>query len=256
MKKTLAILATVFGLLLCLVLMQRQRLNTMQERFISEPEVVKQNEMIAANLAIAQNMPTLGFDNLIADWFFLQFLQYLGNTEAREKTDYSLSADFFRAIIPNDPFYRLFYFFMSVSTSTLAADPEASVDLMAQGLTYLSPTTPSDSFFIWRYKGIDELLFLGDGVAAQQSFQTAADWAQQSPHPEATIWGPNSQATADFLVQNTDSKTAQVNAWASVYINTFDDNIRQLALDRIRSLGGDLTFSDGGAVNIMFPQDD
>ncbi|TVQ13507.1 MAG: hypothetical protein EA368_02125 [Leptolyngbya sp. DLM2.Bin27] len=252
----MAVLVTSISLLLSLVFMQQQRLNALQEQRISDQDLVRQSEVVAANLAIAQNMPTLGFNNLIADWFFLRFLQYLGDAEAREKTDYSLSPDFFRVIIPNDPYYRMFYFFMSVSTSTLAAQPEASVELMAQGLSYLGPTTPDDSFYIWRYRGIDELLFLGDGVAAQQSFQTAADWARQSPHPDAEIWGPASQRTADFLAANPDSKTAQINSWANVLVNAFDEGTRQTAIERIEALGGTVTISEDGAVNIQSPAED
>ncbi len=256
MEKTIAVLATFISLLLGLIFMQQQRFNTLQSQRISEQDLVRQGEVIAANLAIAQNIPTFGFNNLIGDWFFLRFLQYLGDVESREKTDYSLSPDFFRAIIPNDPYYRLFYFFMSVSTSTLAAQPEASVDLMTQGLSYLGPTTPDDSFYIWRYRGIDELLFLGDGEAAQHSFQTSADWARQSPHPDADIFGPDSQRTADFLAANPDSTTAQINSWANVLVNAFDEGTRRTAIERIEALGGIVTISEDGSVSIQPPAED
>ena len=256
MKKTIIVLATFISLLLGLIFMQQQRLNALQEERISDQDLVRQGKVTAANLIIAQNIPTFGFNNIIAGWFFLRFLQYLGDAEARDKTGYSLSPDFFRAIIPNDPYYRLFYFFMSVSTSTLAAQPEASVDLMAQGLSHLGPTTPDDSFYIWRYRGIDELLFLGDGVAAQQSFQTSADWARQSPHPDAYIWGPNSQRTADFLAANPDSKTAQVNAWANVLVSAFDEGTRRTAIERIEALGGTVTIDESGRISIQPPAED
>jgi hypothetical protein len=256
MKKKVAVVVFFLGLLLSLIAMQQQRLTALQERSLSTQEVRRQKEVIATNLALSQKLPTFGFDNLVADWFFLRFLQYLGDTEARKQTDYSLSPDFFRIIISRDPYYRMFYFFMSVSTSTLAAQPEVSVDLMAQGLTHLSPTMPADSFYIWRYKGTDELLFLGDGVAAQRSFQTSADWARQSSHPDAAIIGENSQATAIFLANNPDSRFAQIDSWFSVLANAFDDATRQRAIERIEALGGRILPNEDGSFSIQLPPED
>ena len=244
------------ALLVGLVLLQRQRLTSIQERSNRLEDLQRQEQITATTLAFAQKMPTFGFNNLVGDWFFLRFLQYFGDSEARVKTNYSLSPEFFRVIIPRDPFYRYFYLFLSGSVSNFAALPEQSVALMAQGLERLSPTVPPDSFYIWRYRGVDELLYLGDGKAAQKSFQTAAEWARQSPHPDAPFMADNSQRTADFLANNPLSKQAQINAWASVLANAFDDATRQKAIDRIEALGGQVTISETGGISLQFPEDD
>ncbi|HZG37308.1 MAG TPA: hypothetical protein VEZ50_01390 [Nodosilinea sp.] len=243
-------------LLLGLVPLQRQRLATLQGRSATDQGLEQQDQATAATLALAQKMPTFGFDNVVANWFFLRFLQYFGDDEARANTGYSLSPEFFKAIIPNDPYYRNFYLFLSGSSSNFAAQPEQAVAIIAQGLESLTPTLPPDSFYIWRYRGVDELLYLGDGEAAQQSFQTAADWARQSPYPDAPLMADNSQRTADFLAQNPLSKLAQVNAWASVLTNAFDNGTRQKAIDRIEALGGTVIISETGEISLRFPQDD
>ncbi|HSM80528.1 MAG TPA: hypothetical protein VLS96_02525 [Nodosilinea sp.] len=242
-------------LLLGLVPLQRQRLNTLQDHS-SAQSLEQQQQAIAAALALGQKMPTFGFDNLVADWFFLRFLQYFGDDEARAATDYSLSPEFFKAIIPNDPYYRNFYLFLSGSVSNFAAQPEQSVALIAQGLERLTPAFPDDGFYIWRYRGVDELLYIGDGEAAQKSFQTAAEWARQSSHPDAAFMAENSQRTADFLAQNPLSKQAQINAWASVLANAFDDNTRQNAIDRIEALGGAVIIDETGRISLRFPPED
>ena len=159
-------------------------------------------------------------------------------------------------IIPNDPYYRMFYLFLSGSTSNFAAKPEQSVALIAQGLERLSPTVPEDGFYIWRYRGVDELLYLGDADEAQRSYRIAADWARQSSHPDAPYIAENSQRTADFLARNPLSKQAQVNAWASVLGSAFDDATRQRAIDRIEALGGSVFINDAGEISIQFPPDD
>ncbi len=239
-----------------LLLLQQQRLASLQNRSTVTQDLQRQDQATAATLALAKNVPTFGFDNLVADWFFLQFLQYFGDDQARAITGYSLSPEFFKVIIPNDPYYRLFYMFLSGSTSNFAAQPEQSVALIAQGLDRLTPAFPDDGFYIWRYRGVDELLYLGDGEAAQKSFQTAADWARQSPHPDAPFIAENSQRTADFLANNPLSKQAQVNAWASVLSNAFDDATRQKAIERIEALGGKVTISETGGISLQFPEDD
>ncbi|WP_052049825.1 hypothetical protein [Leptolyngbya sp. KIOST-1] len=244
------------ALLLSLLPLQRQRLATIQDRSATSQSLERQEEATAATLAVAQKMPTFGFDNLVANWFFLQFLQYFGDDEARAVTGYNLSPEFFRVIIPNDPYYRMFYLFLSGSTSNFAAKPEQSVALIAQGLERLNPNLPEDAFYIWRYRGVDELLYLGDGQAAQKSYQTAADWARQSNHPDAPLTIENSQRTADFLANNPLSKQAQVNAWASVLANAFDDGTRQRAIDRINALGGSVFINEAGEISIQFPPDD
>ncbi|MGB3135634.1 MAG: hypothetical protein WBG38_04855 [Nodosilinea sp.] len=253
-KQQLAWLVPV-ALLLGLVPLQRQRLATLQDRNAIEQNL-QQDQAAAAALALAQKMPSLGFDNLVADWFFLQFLQYFGDDEARAKTDYSLSSEFFRVIIPNDPYYRMFYLFLSGSVSSFAGQPEQSVALTAQGLAQLSPARPEDGFYIWRYRGVDELLYLGDGKAAQKSYQSAADWARQSTHPDAPYIAENSQITANFLASNPLSKQAQVNAWASVIANAFDDATRQRAIGQIEALGGSVFISEAGEIKLQFPPDD
>lgn len=235
------------------VVLQRQRLFQMQDSSITPANLQQQSDATASALNAIQRLPVFGFDNLVANWFFLQFLQYFGDTDARQATGYSLSSDFFKIIIPNDPYYRLFYIFLSGSTSNFAAQPESSINLISQGLEQLTPTTPPDSFYVWRYKAVDELLFLGNSEAAQQSFQTAADWARQSSHPDAAIMGESSQRTANFLAANPSSRPAQISAWASVLSNAIDEGTRLKAIEHIEALGGTVTIDESGRASIKSP---
>ena len=256
--RTILVWSLPVALLLPLMLLQRGHLASLQTKAstATDQELQSEEQATAAVLDLAQKMPTFGFNNLVADWFFLRFLQYFGDDVLRAKTGYGLSPNFFQTIIPKDPYYSLFYLFLSGSTSNFAAQPEKSVAIMTQGLKQLSPTLPTDGFYIWRYRGVDELLYLGDGEAAQKSFQTAADWARQSSHPDAEFIAANSQGTADFLAINPLSKVAQVNAWASVLSNAFDDATRQRAIDRIEELGGTVTISESGGISLQMPPDD
>lgn len=207
-------------------------------------------------LAFLQKMPTFGFNNLIADWVFLNFLQYFGDQPARQKTDYKLSPDFFEVVLKHDPYFMQAYTFLSTSSSIYAGLPDRSISLMQQGLKSLQPNVPPNSYTVWRQLGVDQLLFQGDATAARNSFLTAAQWAAQSSEPGSQNAAQISQQTADFLAQNPNSKTAQVAAWVMVLTNAPDDRTRQVAVQRIEALGGKLVKQPDGSFSIQSPAKD
>lgn len=223
---------------------------------ISIERINRETAAQAVQLDLLEQVPTFGFDNLIANWVFLNFLQYFGDLPAREATDYRLSPEFFDVIVKRDPRFLDAYLFLSASTSIYAAQPERSIALMNQGLQSLTPTTPAGSYFVWRYKAIDELLFLGDADAARRSFETAADWAEASNRPGSQSAALASRQTAQFLATNPDSRSAQVTAWAMVLQSVQDDRTRQTAIARIESLGGRVAFAPDGTLQVQLPEQD
>jgi hypothetical protein len=209
-----------------------------------------------ARLKLWQQLPGFGFDNIIADWAFLQFLQYFGDEKARNTVGYELSPVYFENIIPRDPYYVYNYLFLSGSSSIFAGQPEAAIDLMEQGLSHMSPGAPERGYMVWRYKGTDELLFLGDTASAQQSFENAADWARQSTGPEAEVVSELSRDTAQYLADNPVSKRAQIDAWGSVLTSGFSEETQRLAIQRIESLGGMVEINSNGTFTLKYPQSD
>jgi hypothetical protein len=127
---------------------------------------------------------------------------------------------------------------------------------MGKGLKLLSPQDPPKSYYVWRYKATDELLFLGDAQAARQSFEKAADWASTYPDEESQTVAAISRQTAQFLARNPVSKSAQVTAWSMVLTSAPDDRTRQLAINRIEALGGKVVITPEGAVRLQLPTQD
>jgi hypothetical protein len=201
------------------------------------------------SLALTSRLPTFGFDNARANVTFLSFLQYFGDDPMRKENGYGLSPDFFEAIIADNPYYKEFYVFLTNSVSLNAAQPEKTVALINEGLLSLSPEKSEDSFYVWRYKGVEELLFLGD------SFEVAAVWAHESNLPESDTIAAISQQTAEFLEQNPDSKAAQIGAWSSILTTAFDDETRKRAIGSIRKLGGDIIISENGEITVKYPEE-
>lgn len=234
---------------------QLNRLNE-QAKADSVENLKKDIESERLHLNLLRKLPSFGFDNLIANWTFLNFLQYFGDEIARGKTGYSLSPEYFEVILARDPYFLTAYHFLSGSTTLYAGMPERSVALMEQGLKSLSPQVPPKSYYIWRYKGTDELLFLGNTQAAKQSFNEAAQWANTYSDPESKSVARVSRQTAQFLASNPKSKSAQVDAWMLVLGNAFDDRTRQVAISRIQALGGKVTITEQGQVDVQLPKED
>lgn len=234
---------------------QLRRLET-RSQSASVEQIQQSVQAEAMQLALLKKLPSFGFENLIADWTFLNFLQYFGDISAREKTDYRLSADYFDVILDRDPYFIPAYTFLSTSGSLYAGIPERSTAIMKRALSTLKPDVPPDSFFVWRQLGIDQLLFLGDSQAAKQSFETAADWARQSSLPGSGDVAAASQQTANFLANNPNSKMAQVSSWTMVLSNAPDERTRKTAVQRIESLGGKVILSPDGRFRIQPPPKD
>jgi hypothetical protein len=208
------------------------------------------------HLNLIKKTPTVGFDNLLADWIFLNFLQYFGDDKARDMTGYSLSPKYFDIIVDRDPRFLGTYIGLSTSISMYAGMPEKSVALMEKALKSMSPQSPPKSYYVWRYKGIDELLFLGNAQAARQSFEKAAEWASTYSDEESKYVAALSRKTAEFLSRNPKSKFAQVNTWAMVLTTTTDTRARKIAISRIEALGGKVIVTPEGAVKIRLPPKD
>ncbi|MBD2384949.1 hypothetical protein [Cylindrospermum sp. FACHB-282] len=219
---------------------------------ILEKEIKSEN----LRLNLLKQIPSFGYDNLIADWTYIDFLQYFGDDEVRSKTGYALSPEYFEVILERDPRFLEAYLTLSVSTSLYAGMPERSIAMMETGLKSLSPSVPKKSYYVWRYKGTDELLFLGNAQASQQSFVNAANWSSKFPDQESQNAAFISRKTAEFLSRNPDSKFARISTWAMVLNNNVDQRIQKRAISEIEALGGKVVQTPEGEQKIIFPSKD
>ena len=247
--------------LLCIgsiIAFQLPQLNRLSAKAKNTPTASfkKELELEKVRLNLLKNIPSFGFNNLASDWTFINFILYFGDDEARAKTGYALSPEYFEDILNRNPYFLDAYPFLSSSTTLYAGMPERTIDLMEKRLKSLSPKAPPKAYYIWRYKGTDELLFLGNAQAARQSFQTAGDWADTYVDSDSKYIAKISHQTAKFLASNPNSKSAQVNAWTLVLTNAFDDRVRKIAISRIQALGGTVSITPQGQFKVQPPNKD
>ena len=234
---------TTVGLSILIVLilgLQHQRLKSIQNPDPTSlaANAANEEQQRELQLTLLESLPDFGFRNLWADWVFLNFLQYFGNFEYRQETSYRLSGDYFDIILDRDPYAYLPYEYISSSVSLFAGEPERAVALQERGLESLAPDFPPKSYFIWRHKGIDEILFLDDFEAASRSHEMAAEWASQSSFPLAEQDQFSLQQTAEFLSQDPDPTAVQITMWAQIVRTAPDAQTQDKAIERLKTLFG------------------
>ena len=249
---TVVIVIVCIGAIIRFQLPQVQQIAN-QSQNATAAEIQQQVAAEQVQLQLLHKIPAFGFDNLLADWVFLDFLQYFGDEPARLKTSYNLSPDFFQVILQHNPHFLPAYTFLSTSTAIYAGMPEKSIAIAEQALQSLQPNAPKGSYYAWRQLAIDQLLFLGDPQTARRSFQTAAEWATVQGNTQAANL---SQQTADFLASNPNSRFAQISAWSMVLTTALDDRSRQRAVESIEALGGKVVPNPDGSVSIIPPEQD
>jgi tetratricopeptide (TPR) repeat protein len=257
-RETISTFLTISVCILGVGLMQFPRmqnfLNSRQTATLEALEREIQSEHIRLNFL--KQTPSFGYNNLIADWVYLNFLQYFGDEEARAKTDYSASIEYFEVILGHDPRFLDAYLGLSASNSMYAGQPESSIELMAQSLQFLSPKVPERAYYVWRYKAIDELLFLGDAKATKKSLIKTVDWASTYSDEESKNVANISRRTVKFLSSNPNSKNARISTWVMVLNNGVDKKTQKRAIKEIEALGGKIVKTPEGTNQIIFPPKD
>ena len=251
-------IGSVLGAFTVIVYLQAPQLASLkQQNKNTDTAYLQQKEAdLKTQLSIAKTLPTFGFDNIVADWYFIDFIQYFGDSDLRKQAGYGASMEYFDGILDRDPRFLFAYFYLSSTGSTYLGQPEKSVSLMNKGLKSLTPKVPDRGYYIWRLKAVDELIFLGKVSEARKSMLSAADWASQSANPEGQNVAKLSRKTATYLARNPNSKQAQFDAWNMVLGAAVDDIVVKRAIEGIRSTGGKVTIDSTGKFQVEAPAKD
>lgn len=204
----------------------------------------QQEKQLAINLDFAQKIPAFGFNNIVADWSYLQFIQYFGDTEVREKVGYSLVPQYFKLLVQHDPQFLNAYVQLSPACSIFAGRPDLTVAFMNQALSSMNPQSDPEAYYLWFYKGLDELLFLGNIPSAKNSYLSASQWARLSPSPASNQLADTAEKMTEYLKKNPDSRGLRISSWMLIYHNTLDQRVKDYVVGQIRQLGGNVIVSN------------
>ncbi len=256
--KLVTFAALMSGLIVGMAVMQSAKLQSLRAVDKSlDPAALQQESRLKANqLDLMKKIPKFGFNNLAANTSFIDFLSYFGNIDARNVNGYGLGFDYFDVVLQEDPRFFLAYYYLSGTGSSYLANPARTVKMMNEGFKSIKPHSPKYSYYLWRLKATDELLFLGESQMAKSSMEKAADWAQQAGDEEGQRVAKISRNTAKFLARNPDSKHARFGAWATILETAIDDSARKLAINKILELGGKVEQNTQGKIRITPPATD
>jgi hypothetical protein len=254
----LASIGSIFGVFAVISYLQAPQLARLKQptQHVTKADLQREEAKAKIQLSLIKSLPTFGFDNLIADWHFMGYLQYFGESDVRKQAGYGAAMDYFDIILDRDPRFFYAYYYLSNTGTLYAGQPERSVALMNKGLKFLSPRVPDRSYYVWRLKAVDELLFLGKADEARNSMQMASNWARQYPTQEGQNVAKLSQNTANYLARNPNSKQAQFDAWNMVLSSAIDDTVIKRAIAEIAALGGKVTISPTGEFKVTPPAKD
>ncbi|MBC7516687.1 MAG: hypothetical protein H7237_09715 [Alkalinema sp. FL-bin-369] len=220
-----------------IIAIQIPRLQSITATTIATEEAQKEE---AVRLSLLNRSPSFGFDNVMADWVFLNLVQYDGDSETRTQVGYPLAPMYFDTITRLDPRFVSSYIFLSGIMSYQMGKPEDAIALMNRGTEALTPQADPRAFLVWRLKGLDQLLMLGDAASAAKSYDKAGDWALQSTDAETRQTGPIFKQTAEFLRTDPNNKTLLLWSWTTIFdqaIVTRDEKTQERARKKLLEIG-------------------
>jgi len=172
--------------------------------------------------ASAVRVLSLGYDQLLADWYWLAFVQYIGDGDARAKDHYAAADKYLDLIVGLDPGFIKAYWFASFIVGSEQQQPERAAKFIDRGIQ-----ANPNNWFLPFIAGINQYLYAKNDVAAAKYYKMAAKF------PDAPKW-LGRQAT--ILEARIPSIIKEINIWDSVYHSDADQLVKEKARTRLITL--------------------
>ena len=236
-----------------IIKLQQPQLQQLSARDVASPEDQRQE---ALNLSLMARSPSFGLNNVLADWAFLNFVQYDGDVATRKAVGYSLAPKYFEMITRLDPRFVDSYVFLSGIMSYQMGMPKEAIALMDRGTSALTAKDHPKAFLVWRLKGLDQLLMVNDLEASQFSYDQAGDWALASSDVSVREVGPIFKQTAEFIRTDPNNKTVLLWSWSTIYdqaVVTRDEVTQARAREMLLKVGAIERKDEKGNVYFALP---
>ncbi len=161
----------------------------------------------------------LGYEQLAADIYWLRFVQYIGDSEARQGDKYGSAFDYLDLVTSLDPSFVQAYWF---STFVLGGDlgrPDLAQTLIERGIR-----ANQNNWYLPFIAGINQYLFARNETEAAKYYRMAAKF------PNAPKWLGRQ---AQILQANIPSLVKEVHTWDTIYRNTDDHLVKSQAKERL-----------------------
>jgi hypothetical protein len=176
--------------------------------------------------SVALKIASLGYDDLLADYYWLRFIQYFGGGEARQRDRYASAEKYLRLIVMLDPHFLAAYDFVAFGVGGEEGRPDTAKEILDFGISH-----NQDSWRLPFLAGINEYLFARNELEAANYYDIA------SRRPHAPPWLARQ---AGILRTKLPSTMKAINVWKSAYETAVDNSIKRKAQSELVKLWTDV----------------
>lgn len=162
---------------------------------------------------------TFGYNQLLADFAWLGFIQTIGESRVKSNQDILIIYDYLDLITLLDPEFIKPYWFAAF---TLGGDFHRP--WMAQRLIDRGLKAHQENWYLPYIAGVNQYLFAHKEVEAARYYRMAAKF------PDAPKWLTRQ---AEILEAKIPSLVKEVNTWDTVYANATDPIVKERAKERL-----------------------
>lgn len=162
---------------------------------------------------------SLGHDQLIADLYWLRFIQYIGDTDSRQIDRYSRAYSYLNIVTSLDPRFTQPYWFAAFTVGAEMKRPDLAQKLIERGIQ-----ANQNNWYLPFIAGINQYLFAHNETAAAKYYRLA------SKFPDAPKWLGRQ---AEILQAKIPSLVKEVNTWDTIYRTSTDPLVKERAKERL-----------------------
>ncbi len=190
---------------------------------------------------------SLGYDQILADVYWLDFIQYFGDTKARLADHYGRCYDYLSLVTALDPHFIQAYWFASFAVGSEQKRPDLASKIISRGLA-----VNQDNWYLPYIAGVNEFINAKDDKAAAKYYRMAAKFPGSPPwlgrqaqildtdlprlFKEIRTWHTVYASNPDGLVRNT-ARNKLIDLWRYVYRHTSDANSKKEVTRQLGELG-------------------
>lgn len=163
----------------------------------------------------AVKLCALGYDQLLADLYWLGFVQYIGDLPARKKDKSRLAEKYLDLITGLDPHFVQAYWYAAFSIGSECHEPDRADILIRRGID-----ANQDNWYLPFIGGINQYLYAHNDAAAARYYEMAAKF------PDAPKW---LERQAKLLEAKIPQSIKQINTWDNIYRSESDPLVRDRA---------------------------
>ncbi len=176
-----------------------------REPILLKPEVVK--------------LFCLGHEQLAADLYWLRFIQYIGDGNARRTDRYESAYDYLNLVTTLDPRFTQPYWFAAFVVGSEMKRPDLAKALIERGIQ-----ANQNNWYLPFIAGINQYLFAHNEMEAAKYYRQAAKF------PDAPKWLGRQ---AEILQAKIPSLVKEVNTWDTIYRTSTDQLVKERAKERL-----------------------